>query len=411
MTSSSGYVTRIFSDPKCFWIVQGILIPLFVSSAWLTSNLVNYKPLVPELNNTPRVIRPEFDYPFVVSDSQLQSVLFKIRPRFKKSPPKINFIDHALRLWGRIPQIESESYSGKQLYRMLTDHPTYRSQYGTAARPLLKVSAHGIEVTTRETRTSVSHVDHLMGTLAEIGTPLSYEVKTPELEGRVGDILNHAVRNFRLNQREYEWTALALALYIKDDQTWYSADGQELDFDRIAERTMRQSQPQGVCYGQHRLYTLAMLLRINQQLASEDQSEILSPGKVEKINDYLLDMTRRFYKSQSAVGYWDGNWHDAESNIPDPRTDELSRRLLATGHALEWWAMAPQKLHPPRETIVRASQWLAKTIIEMDDKSIEANYTFLTHSARSLVLWRGKFAEEMDPQELTDPEIRISMKQ
>ena len=58
--------------------------------------------------------------------------------------------------------------------------------------------------------------------------------------------------------------------------------------------------------------------------------------------------------------------------------------------------MAPERLHPPRETIVRASQWLANTIIEMDQKSIEKNYTFLTHAARALALWRGKFAGEIE---------------
>ena len=99
--------------------------------------------------------------------------------------------------------------------------------------------------------------------------------------------------------------------------------------------------------------------------------------------------------------FWDGNWADPDSRIPDPETNELSRRLLATGHALEWWAMAPQEIHPPRETIVRAAQWLAKTILEMDERSIEKNYTFLTHAARSLVLWRGKFADEINVDDLS----------
>ena len=184
------------------------------------------------------------------------------------SSPKINFIDHGLRLWGDAKQIDSQCYSGQALRSLLTDNASYQSRYGDAVRPLLNASTDGIEVTTRESQQSVSHVDHLLGTLAEVGTPLDSVVTTAEVTGRVEDILCHSIRNFRLNQREYEWTVLALAMYIREGQSWYSADGQKLNFDMLADRFMRQRQPQGVCYGQHRLYTLTMLLRIKQTTGS-----------------------------------------------------------------------------------------------------------------------------------------------
>ena len=68
-----------------------------------------------------------------------------------------------------------------------------------------------------------------------------------------------------------------------------------------------------------------------------------------------------------------------------------TRRLLATGHALEWWAMAPEELHPPREVMVRAGQWLAREIEVMDQETVLRNYTFLSHAGRALSLWRGGF--------------------
>ena len=68
-----------------------------------------------------------------------------------------------------------------------------------------------------------------------------------------------------------------------------------------------------------------------------------------------------------------------------------SRKILATGHALEWWAFAPESVHPPRETMVKAGQWLVKTVDEMSDRDIASSYTFLSHAGRSLALWRGKF--------------------
>ena len=56
--------------------------------------------------------------------------------------------------------------------------------------------------------------------------------------------------------------------------------------------------------------------------------------------------------------------------------------------------MAPEELHPPRETLIRAGQWLVKQVENMDLATVDKNYTFLTHVGRSLALWRGQFAAE-----------------
>ena len=365
----------------------------FYGGTWYSES--NDRPRIPEFNDKPRSVRPKFDYPFVVSDAQLRQVLFNIKPRFSKRPTKVNFIDHGIRLWGAKIEFSDDSIDGPEMLDVLLDDNKFRQYYGGNAPALLQHSPTGIEVLTQQGKTTVSHVDHMMGTLAEIGVPLSRKLVTRERSGRVGNLLQDAVLNFQLNQKEYEWTALAAAFYVVDGSPWFSDEGQRIDFNSMADRIMRQRQPLGVCYGQHRLYTLVMLLRINEQLISEGSSCLLSPDKEQQVNNYLAQMTRQLYQTQAREGYWDGNWPDTSYAVPDPDTDELSRRVLATGHVLEWWAMAPEELHPPRESIVRGAQWLARVITEMDQRTIEKNYTFLTHAARSLALWRGKFADEV----------------
>jgi hypothetical protein len=109
-----------------------------------------------------------------------------------------------------------------------------------------------------------------------------------------------------------------------------------------------------------------------------------------EIGDHLREATRRLVASQSQEGFWDQNWPDAKAAARDEKLDTpLSRRILATGHALEWWAMAPAEFHPPREVLIRAGQWLAKEIDGMDSPAIEKNYTFLSHAGRALRLWRS----------------------
>ena len=365
----------------------------------------------PQLRSDPREIRPLYDDPRVVADEQLVRVLHKTRPRFSQRPVKINFVDHALRMWGSRITFDDGALGGPQLLALLVDDRTFTRMYGATIPPLLRGGALGVGVATQEGRASVSHEDHLLGTLAELGTPLSFPVQTRQGPRTMEALLNRALGDFRLNQREYEWTTLALVLYAEDGQPWVSCEGQEIHFDRLARRLMRQEQPQGVCYGQHRLYTLTVLLRAHEEaehrtlaagtgrgpsLAAKRIAPLLSADAQQDVESYLMAMTQRLYCSQHEEGYWDGNWADVTRQIPDPDTDAVSRRVLATGHALEWWSIAPARLLPPRESIVRAGQWLSRTIIDMEPAQVETNYTFLTHAARALALWRGGLPAEFE---------------
>lgn len=395
---------------KIFLISQLMIVPALFSVLVINAATVNTRPLMPVLHENPRTVRPQYDYDFVVSDRQLNKVLHQLRPKFSPDkPPKTNYVDHALRFWGTQIEFEDRAFDGAQLRDLLVNHKAFAEAWGAHEPPLLSVTAHGIAVRTQQGRSTVSHVDHLLGSLAEVGTPLSYKVTAADTEGRLIDMVRDGVMNFSLNQREYEWTTLALAYYAANDSPWYSPEGQEITYNYLAKRIMRETQPDGVCYGQHRLYTLTMLLRIDQQMRQESAQQssnqqssggggsggLLASQTRRDIMDYLGDMSRRAYQNQSLEGSWDGNWPDTRVPVRDPGTDVTSRKVLATGHMLEWWAMAPEELHPPRETIVRAAQWLSRVIIEMETERIEQNYTFLTHAGRALALWRGGFADEL----------------
>ncbi len=388
----------LFTGGIGFLSIQFVILATIAIASVHTARVVNHRALQPAFNEYPRHVGPLYDYEFVISDDQLLDVLQKLHPVFSDTPTKINFVDHAIRMWDDEATFSDESLSGQKMLSLLLNHEEFATVWGQSM-PLIQRSEHGIVVNTQQGRSSVSHVDHLLGTLAEIGIPLSYPVRTPSGNDQVAGILQNAVRNFRLNQREYEWTVLAAAFYAQDGSPWYTVEGQEVDFNVMAKRIMRQTQPLGVCYGQHRLYTLTMLLRIDDQTQNSvtDSSKHMLTAETRKdVLAHLQGMTQRLFHSQSSAGYWDGNWPDATKPVPDPDTDPLSRRILATGHVLEWWAMAPKELHPPRETIVKASQWLTKEIVAMDAHKVEKNFTFLSHAGRALALWRNCFPAEFE---------------
>ncbi|HTN76409.1 MAG TPA: hypothetical protein VL096_14220, partial [Pirellulaceae bacterium] len=358
-------------------------------------------PFIPELRSTPLQIVPVFDYDVVVTDEQLSRVLTKLQPRLAGDKTKINSLDHALRFWGTNTKFtQKDSPSGAEMRRILVDNERFVKLYGKAGeeKPLLIDTPDGVRVRTAENEMSASHVDHTVASLAEVGTPLNFPIQTPERITTYRAMVDHALRSFKTNQVEYEWTAMTFALFMPPHTTWRTVEGQEMNFDRLAERMMRQDQPGGVCFGNHRLYSLVLLLRVHEE------SPILSDEVHGKIVAYLREMTALLVKHQHADGFWNGNWPsqkpaDSKPTESEAGLDRLSDRIIATGHALEWWAMVPaslaDELHPPRAVLASAGQWIVKTVDSLTDQEIPGHFTFLSHAGRSLALWRKKFPHEV----------------
>ncbi|GAA4439335.1 hypothetical protein [Bremerella cremea] len=351
---------------------------------------------LPAFQNEPRNVVLKYDWPQVITDEQLTATITKLRPQLRQPRPKINYVDHALRCWGVSATFEDPNcLSGAEMLAMLTDQNAFQETWGGETAPLLLEGEFGPGFRTRDGNATSSHVDHTLGTLAEIGITLD----APIVLGKdsqnytVRDLLEAAMLDFRINQQEYEWTTVAAASYSTGPTSWISQDGEQVTFDILARRLMRQHWNEGVCYGNHRLYSLAMLLQFDDQVGLFQNKETRG-----LIVAHLNEATTRLIRSQSAEGYWDQNWPDASIPAREAEFGDVTmRRTLATGHALEWWAIAPAEVLPPREVIVRAAQWLVVEVDQMEPKSVDENFTFLTHVCRALCLWRGKFPHELTP--------------
>jgi hypothetical protein len=375
-----------------FLVIQLALVGAAVGAVWRRSAEWEALRRLPATRETPVRVPPLYDDPRVVTDEQVLRVLHKLRPQLRGEKPKINHVDHALRFWGLEATFQDpKCLSGVEMRDLLLNHELFAAAWGDQAQPLLLNRRGGIAVRTQEGHATASHVDHTLGGLAEVGVTLDHPVITPNGPSTVRAMFEQSLRDFSLNQLEYEWSTLAYALYLEPTLTgWLSTEGQQITFDRLAERIMRQKLNQGVCMGNHRLHALVMLLRV------DEHTPLLSPEGRQRVIAHLQGATQRLVAHQYEEGYWLRNWPDRQEGETDDEStkDTLANRILATGHALEWWSLAPEEVHPPRETVIRAGQWLARTIEEMDDETIAADYTFLSHAGRALALWRGRFPAE-----------------
>lgn len=350
---------------------------------------------LPSPRAEPLAISPLYDDPGVVGDDQLRRVLGRLGFRPQGAETQLGHVDHALRFWG--PNVEFDDpgvMGGPQLLGVLTDHRQFVELYGAEREPLLIDDGRGVRVRFLEGPASASHQDHTLASLAEVGRRLDSPIVTPLRETELRAVLEQSLRDFSLNQVEYEWSSLAYALFLPPVSSWFTSEGQRTSFDRLAGRLMRERLPRGVCAGNHRLHALVAFLRVDDRMRRSEGAPILAPETRERIVGYLREATAKLVRNQHPDGFWDEEWPDHAPAPGEPAEGELGFRLIVTGHALEWWALSPAELHPPREVLVAAGQWLVRTVEGLSEDEIRQNFTYLSHVGRALALWRGLLPAE-----------------
>jgi len=377
------------------WVTQVVFIAGFVAAYALASTKtqltlkqeIGLPVPVPELQvprTKPLVIEPFYDDPELVSDEELAAVLWKVQPRFSQSQLKPNYVEHALRTWSvRATFRDPEVMSGQAMQEFLTDHGRFLASWGEKIDPLLSDYDDGVSVRWGRQEGGSVHHDHWLASLTEAGIGIDEPVFTPNGKDRtIRDVLHRAMRDFRVDEVETEWSALAFGLWLSPQKSWPIRDGREVSFDLLASRLMRGERSLGVCSGTHRVYSLMVLIRL------DDEFQILSPEARAAVWSYLEGVRDAIVVSQFPDGHWPSNWPQGAAAVKNPVNDELFKQVIATGHHLEWLAIAPRELHPPREQMLKAADWVIRTTREQSQGDILQRYTFFSHIGNALALWR-----------------------
>jgi hypothetical protein len=325
------------------------------------------------------------DLPQIVSEEELAYVLKRIRPKLPKKELRPNLVEHALRTWDVHAKFaDSEVLSGADLAAFLTNHVRFIESWGDKAEPLLQEKSEGIAIRWGHFSEASVHHDHWLASLTEAGVTLDTPVYGPSRhDSTIEDVLRESLRDFHLDEREAEWTAMAFGLWLPPTHEWIGAGGRRYSFDLIARRLMRGHGEKGVCSGTHRVYSLVLLLRLDDQF-----DEVLSDSVCEDVNQHVCWVRDQIQAAQLPDGHWPGNWPDGADAVAEPREDPLSTKIIATGHHLEWQAIAPAHLRLSDEQNRKAVEWLLTTMRGMSDQEIIRNYTFCTHVGNAFAMWR-----------------------
>ncbi|MBV10576.1 hypothetical protein [Rubinisphaera sp.] len=342
-------------------------------------------PIIDIPREVPLRVESLYDRPDMVSDEDLAAVLWQVRPKFERKELRPNLVEHAIRAWSVHAEFrDPDVLSGKQMEDFLLDHGTFILSWGESASPLLQDRPTGVGVNWGEYRSNSVHHDHMLACITEAGARLDSPVLLPsQRQLTLENVIHEALRDFQLDERETEWSAMAFGLWLPPTKTWRAINGREMSFDLLAQRLMRGYLEKGVCSGTHRVYSLMLLWRLDQEfdILSEDvQNEVYA--HLELVRDLITE-------SQFEDGHWPPNWNEGSTAVENPREREIRSEIIATGHHLEWLSIAPIELHPPREQIDKAAQWIIQTTKQQTPELILQRYTFLSHVGNALALWRG----------------------
>ena len=363
---------------------------------------------IPVLRTEPLRVLPLYDRPDLISDADLAAVLEQIHPRFPLEHRKPNHIEHALRTWGvRATFQDPTVLSGEEMLRFLTDHAAFMESWGETVRPLLEDRPEGIAIRWGKEPGASVHHDHLLACVTEAGAPLETPVFGPtQREMTLSHVIQEALRDFRLDERETEWTAMAFGLWIPETREWIGAGGRRYSYDLLVHRLLRGHQQLGVCNGTHRVYSLMLLVRLDEEynMLSMDTREI-AIAHLKRVRDLITEC-------QFEDGHWPSNWPDGRSALETPIEDELYQQVITTGHHLEWLSLAPPELHPPAEMIAKATDWVIQATLSQTPDEIRERYTFFSHVGSALANWRNthpadfwKTWEEQHPFASTSDEV------
>jgi hypothetical protein len=217
--------------------------------------------------------------------------------------------------------------------------------------------------------------------------PLERRLTTSGGPRTVRDILNDTCANFNPDQREIEWTALALALYLPPRSGWHDKFGKPYSLDSLSELLLGRPYAEGLpCGGTHKLYTLTVLMRV------DEATPVLSPGVREKLRAHLRDQVAMLVRTQAEDGTWLTNWYRGErarSSSAGAPAEVEQARVLATGHHVEWLMLLPPEFQPPRDRLVRAARWLQLRLAADAQETLMTHYCPYSHAGRVLSVLAG----------------------
>ena len=206
------------------------------------------------------------------------------------------------------------------------------------------------------------------------------------VKGTLKDVISDDAARL-LDGVELEFVSCGLSRYAETGEPWRDRFGEEHSFDSVAELLLSRAPGVGACGGLHVYHALAVLIRV------DEVKPLLKPITRTRVMARLAGVSEALQNAQEENGSWGWTWAERAGlgpspAIPDNYDLDHIPTLVATGHNLEWIAIAPKRYRPTEQTIRKAAGYLVRnwdaytTALSRDWRL----YPPMTHAARAVLL-------------------------
>jgi hypothetical protein len=231
------------------------------------------------------------------------------------------------------------------------------------------------------------HPDQWIAVISQCGVPLSQAVRHAGRDWKLYDMVAQAMHE-TYEGKECSWTLIALSRYLDPfDRTWAARDKQNWSLERMIameagpddDAAGREHISTAACGGTHRLIGMQMALdKFDENFPSQELT-----GGWARAQHRIDDAIAAAKANQLPSGAFSIDYFERPANSAD-----ISEHLAATGHTLEFLALALDDEELAQPWVTRAAVYLCKLFQKTRQVDLECGALY--HAAHGLVLYRQR---------------------
>jgi hypothetical protein len=230
----------------------------------------------------------------------------------------------------------------------------------------------------RGSKIGQGHYDQWLGYLAGCKLPIDQPIVVSGTQFTLADLLAQVEWDVPRNlDQEYSWTLMGLSTYHPSDYKWTASDGKEWNIARLVEIESGHDLNASACGGAHRLCGLT--LAYTRHVAQGGTIE----GAWKLAEDKIQDSLKKVREFQNSDGSLSSNYLERPG-----RSADLAENLGATGHLLEFVALAVPDSELRADWIQRAALFLCDVIERTKEYPLECGALY--HASSGLVIYRQR---------------------
>jgi hypothetical protein len=235
------------------------------------------------------------------------------------------------------------------------------------------------------------HQDQFIAEMAQWGMPLNCRFLVDGKAYTFADFVHYSkMRASTTKNQELSWAVIIVSQYYGTDHAWTNLSKEALTCEDLVRYELNQPVDTAACGGTHRLFGLTWALHLHQKKGGRVE------GVWKEVADKLEVYKQRAHQFQNPDGSFSTAYLAKPGNNP-----ELQARIGATGHVLEWLALAMTDKELRQDWVGDAASALAVMILQNQNNPIDGGALY--HATHGLHIYRARVFGTPGPRGLLFP--------